>query len=347
MKVSPLKASMMEKRYQVFVSSTYADLQTERRAVIETLVEADCIPAGMELFPAADEDQFAFIKRVIDDCDYYLLIIGGRYGSVTQSGISYTEQEYDYAVRKGLKVIALIHGKPEDIPFGKSEQDPVLRERLQRFKDKVSTGRLVKFWEKPEELPGLVALSLSKTIRLYPAVGWVRANAVASQDLLQEMNELRKESARLQKALSEIESTPVVTGLAGLDEKITLQGSYIDPYTVGSRRTPWEMKVSWRDIFGAISPYIVKFPTEHDVKKKLSEAMMTKANLRGSLPEINDQLFETVAIQLKALGLVNITYMRVANPLFAPPGVWSLTASGEKLMTEIRAVRSGTTTPVT
>ena len=71
----------MDKRYQVFVSSTYADLKEERRAVIQTVVELDCIPAGMELFPAADEEQLAFIKRVIDDCDYYLLIIGGRYGS--------------------------------------------------------------------------------------------------------------------------------------------------------------------------------------------------------------------------------------------------------------------------
>jgi hypothetical protein len=67
----------MEKRYQVFVSSTYADLKEERSRVIQTLMEMDCIPSGMELFPAADEEQWEFIKRVIDDCDYYLLIIGG------------------------------------------------------------------------------------------------------------------------------------------------------------------------------------------------------------------------------------------------------------------------------
>jgi hypothetical protein len=66
----------MDKRYQVFISSTYADLKEERQHVIQTVIEANCIPAGMELFPAADEAQLAFIKRVIDDCDYYLLIIG-------------------------------------------------------------------------------------------------------------------------------------------------------------------------------------------------------------------------------------------------------------------------------
>ena len=46
----------MEKRYQIFVSSTFADLQEERQQVIQALMEMDCIPAGMELFPAADEE---------------------------------------------------------------------------------------------------------------------------------------------------------------------------------------------------------------------------------------------------------------------------------------------------
>lgn len=53
----------MDKRYQVFVSSTFTDLKDERSAVIQTLMKMDCIPAGMELFPAMDEEQFEFIKK--------------------------------------------------------------------------------------------------------------------------------------------------------------------------------------------------------------------------------------------------------------------------------------------
>ena len=94
----------MDIRYQVFVSSTYADLKAERQKVMQTLMQMDCIPAGMELFPATDEKQFEFIKSVIDDCDYYLLIIGGRYGTTTETGISFTEKEYDYAVERGSQV---------------------------------------------------------------------------------------------------------------------------------------------------------------------------------------------------------------------------------------------------
>src|ERR1022692_1814662 len=107
----------MDKRYQVFISSTYADLREERQRVIQTVLDADCIPAGMELFPAADEEQFNYIKRVIDDCDYYLLIVGGRYGTLTEAGVSFTEREYDYAVSRGIRVIALLHENPAAIPI--------------------------------------------------------------------------------------------------------------------------------------------------------------------------------------------------------------------------------------
>lgn len=178
----------MDKRYQIFVSSTYTDLRDERAKVIQALMEMDCIPAGMELFPAVDETQWQFIKKVIDDCDYYVLIMGGRYGSLATDGISYTEKEYDYAVDRGLKIIALIHGAPDSLPVSKSDVSPDKLERLSAFRHKVIKGRMVRFWEDATELPGLVATSLSRTIRTYPAVGWVRAHTVAIEGLFEELN---------------------------------------------------------------------------------------------------------------------------------------------------------------
>ena len=105
-----------DKRYQVFVSSTYDDLQDERKEVMQALLELDCIPAGMELFPASSEDQWSLIKRVIDDCDYYILIIGGRYGSVGPDGISYTQMEFEYALKTGKPIISFVHKNPASIP---------------------------------------------------------------------------------------------------------------------------------------------------------------------------------------------------------------------------------------
>jgi hypothetical protein len=325
----------LDKRYQVFVSSTYADLRDERQRVIQALMEMDCIPAGMELFPAADEDQFAFIKKVIDDCDYYILIIGGRYGSLTTSGISYTEQEYKYAVERDLKVIALLHENPADIPMGKSEVDPALRERLAAFRAVVSTGRLVRFWKSANELPGIVALSLSKTIKTYPARGWVRADRVPSEDLLAELNDVRKQNENLLKELArrQLSAQPVVEGLAGLDDIFELHGTHW--YDGRTRR--WTAKMSWRAMFAAIGPYLVQHPASSTVKDVLEKAAFLLSSSSGSSPDLDDQVFQTVSVQFKALGLVEISYLKtVAGGMGL---FWSATRAGDQLTLQLRTVR--------
>jgi len=44
----------MNKKYQVFVSSTYKDLKEERMAVTHLLLKMGFIPVGMEQFPASN-----------------------------------------------------------------------------------------------------------------------------------------------------------------------------------------------------------------------------------------------------------------------------------------------------
>jgi site-specific recombinase XerC len=78
---------MVEKKYQIFVSSTFGDLKNSRNKVIETILKAYHLPVGMEMFSADDADQWKVIKDTIDLSDYYVVIIGHRYGSVTSEGI--------------------------------------------------------------------------------------------------------------------------------------------------------------------------------------------------------------------------------------------------------------------
>jgi hypothetical protein len=333
----------MDKRYQVFVSSTYADLAEERRHVIQALMEMDCIPAGMELFPAADEEQWEFIKRVIEDCDYYLLIIGGRYGSITEDGISYTEKEFDYAVENGLKVVALIHGEPDDIPFGNSEKNEELRNKLFSFRDKVMDGRLVKFWRTATELPGLVALSMTKTVKMYPAIGWVRTNNLANEDVLMELNELRKENSSLQKSLSEknVLSELNVNDIADIDSEFTVHGKY-KVYHQGfdTKNYTFESVISWKEMFSLISPYIVGRHHESGVKSELASCLLEREGKNGSLILLNDQEFKTIKIQLEAYGLIKDEHLKTVKGGTA--SFWSLTEKGKKLMIESRVVRKDT-----
>jgi len=334
----------MDKRYQVFISSTFSDLMEERSKVMHAIMSLDCIPAGMELFPSADEEQFNFIKKIIDDCDYYLVVIGGRYGTLSEDGIGYTEMEFDYAISKGIKVMAFLHKNLEDIPVGKSDIDPLKREKLLAFRQKVSTGRLVKFWNNADELAGQVALSLNQTIKMYPAVGWVRANLVSSAESLQEMNELRKQLAELQEYKNTIEKvslskeTNLSKELAGLDDTINIKGSSSKWYQSRLYKDDWQIKISWKDLFATVSPFFLDNPNDARAKAIIEKELFKLAKPESEYsPTVEEQDFQTIKIQLAALKLFDIQYLSSTNggmSLF-----WILTNLGKELMMQTRSVK--------
>jgi len=114
---------------------------------MQALLELDCIPAGMEMFPASSDDQWTLIQRVIDDCDYYLVIVGGRYGSLDQTGISFTEREYDYALARETPVMGFLHKDPDSLPVRQAETDQALAGKLSRFRrSSVRRSRARSYW---------------------------------------------------------------------------------------------------------------------------------------------------------------------------------------------------------
>jgi hypothetical protein len=195
----------MDKRYQVFVSSTFRDLQEERRNVTQILMNMNCIPSGMEWFPAIDEEVWSYIQREIDDCDYYLLIVAGLYGSLAPDGISFTEKEFNYAVETKKRIIALLHSAPDEIPSKFTEKEQEARDKLQAFRKKAQDGRLVKYWRTADELAGKVTTSLLQTMSIFPAEGWVRGNHAASIEILNELNEVRKKKEELEIEVNQLQ----------------------------------------------------------------------------------------------------------------------------------------------
>ncbi len=333
----------MDKRYQVFVSSTYADLREERSKVIQTLMEMDCIPAGMELFPAADEEQFEFIKRVIDDCDYYLVIVGGRYGSLTREGISYTEKEYDYAISKGLKVVGFVHENPDDLAV-KTDADREARARLDRFRTKVKQGRMVKMWRSAADLPGFVALSMQKTMRTYPAVGWVRADATANADVLAEINELRKRNAALEADIAAVRSEPelAIADLAPLNARFEVKGTYIWRMNGADTTRWWQSFPTWGEIFSFIGPHLLTDSLGEDAcRDRLTSACKLHADAGGRAHTLHEQVFQTIKVQLMALGFLRVRLESVGDWNHEVV-CWSLTPSGRRALFQAMAVRGET-----
>jgi Holliday junction resolvasome RuvABC ATP-dependent DNA helicase subunit len=186
--VQELLVDPLKRRYQVFLSSTYEDLKDERRHVLQALLETKCIPTGMELFPAANEDQWQLIKRVIDDCDYYIVVIAGRYGTIGPSGKSYTEMEFDYAVSTGKSVIGFYHSDLESLPGARLERTDERRAKLAAFTEKVKR-RMCKPWTTPDGLASAIKSAILHSIENDRQPGWIRASDLPSTAAIAKLKE--------------------------------------------------------------------------------------------------------------------------------------------------------------
>jgi hypothetical protein len=193
--------------YSVFVSSTYEDLREERAAVQKALLQLHCMPIGMELFGSDDEETWEVIKRQINDCDYFVVIVADKYGSVADDGISYTEKEYDYAREVKKPVLAFVHGNRGGIVRDKTESDPGKRSKLDAFIEKVRRSP-VSFFTAPHDLATQVTVSFVNLRERRPAIGFIRADQAPDlrkyADLLEENKQLRAElDARKQLEIQE------------------------------------------------------------------------------------------------------------------------------------------------
>lgn len=132
----------MNIKYQIFVSSTYQDLMQERNIAINTILDMGHFPVASEMFPASNREILTYIKEMIDSSDYFLLIIGDRYGTISQNGISFVEEEYDYALMKNKKILIMCKIKNDNIEIDS---------RLHNFIIKVKERHTLCFWEEPQD----------------------------------------------------------------------------------------------------------------------------------------------------------------------------------------------------
>lgn len=218
--------------------------------VMQTLLELDCIPSGMEFFPASDEDTFEFIKTVIDVCDYYVLIVSGKYGSVAPDGKSYTEKEYDYAVETGKPVLGFVRRDISKVTVSQTDQSPELAKKLDGFRAKVASGRIVKMWDNSDQLAGLVATTLTSAIKRYPAIGWIRGDQQPSSSLLIEINQLRKQNQELLSSISKSNLKPMIDNLAELDDYHEI--TYKERQAIRGQNINRQIRLTWGDILSIV-----------------------------------------------------------------------------------------------
>jgi hypothetical protein len=198
-----------KKKLQVFVSSTYLDLKEERQAAVEAILKAGHIPAGMELFSAGNESQLDTIRRWIDESDVYMLILGGRYGSVDSStALSYTELEYDYAVSRDIPIFAAVISESALDAKVKAGGATLIEtdhpKEFKAFRAKV-LSRISTFFNDAKDIKLAVHETLSDFMARYEFTGWVSGREIVeSAALLEELSQLRKQKSAIEKELAQL-----------------------------------------------------------------------------------------------------------------------------------------------
>lgn len=191
----------MEKKYQIFISSTYEDLIEERRKVQDTILSMYQFPIGMEMFSADDKEQWEIIQETIDSSDYYVLIIGHRYGSIIKygedAGISFTQKEFRYALKQNIPVLAFLIDDSVPVVPKKVDEDAKSKRKLKEFKEEVKDGRNVEWWTSKDDLALKIMNSLNKMIHRGKRPGWVRADGLKLEETQAELVEMSRENRRL------------------------------------------------------------------------------------------------------------------------------------------------------
>jgi hypothetical protein len=212
---------MKDKKLQVFVSSTYDDLKEERQAAVEAILSSGNIPAGMELFAAGDESQMTVIERWIDESDIYLLILGGRYGSIEpKTGKSYTQLEFEYAVSKKIPLFSVVISEKaldEKLKtLGRTAFEDKNPKLLEDFKSLVKSN-IVKFWDDKKDIKIAVGDTISDFAYRKELIGWVRGDkSIDTGFLAEEIARLTKENFTLREKLINTDNS-VQTMYSGLE----------------------------------------------------------------------------------------------------------------------------------
>lgn len=178
---------MLDKRYQVFITTSGKEMQPERMVVSQTLI-------GMGFFSWGLENRTplttAFARRQIDDCDYVLLLLGNQYGEQSVSGVSYMHLEYIYAITKQKPMIVFMYEQPESCEISLQENKTELQNRFQEFRQLLQKEvEQVVYYRTLRDLEVSIRSHLPQMLERYPCTGWVRPKSM--QQLQDEIDHLK------------------------------------------------------------------------------------------------------------------------------------------------------------
>lgn len=300
----------MRKKLQIFISSTYVDLQEERQAAVEAILASNNIPAGMELFKAGNNSQWDTIKKWINDSDIYMLILGGRYGSIEpNSKKSYTQLEYEYALSINIPVFSVILS--EDFLNNKTQKDGTAIEHQNKylydeFKNLVMK-KMIKSVDDCKDIKLAIFESISELKEENDFEGWTRgiSNSTYTNlteqnaSLIKENNELKEQlkqspiAKRIIEDNNEFWNKVYVLNIHGWRE---FMGSSYD----------LQLSITMHDIYMNLAPLMMVPIKLHQLKKNFEEILHEKHASNSYSFAIEENQFQNIKLQIYSMGLITL-----------------------------------------
>ena len=167
------------------------------------------------------------LKEWIDESDVYMLIIGGRYGSIEpKSGRSYTHLEHEYALSVKKPHFVLIID--DETTQNKAKKDGVKitnffdnSSDLKEFKSSVIKGKLVSICENSDRMESSIHRSINKLSQRENLKCWVKADDPDYSSISEELARLSKENSELK---SQLDSQNIST-IAQVVEFLSCEGA--------------------------------------------------------------------------------------------------------------------------
>lgn len=325
---------MLDKRYQVFISTSGAEMQPERMVLAQTLVGMGFFSWGLEQRTPLST---AFARRQIDDCDYVAVLLGSAYGEQSVSGVGYMHLEYIYAVTKQKPIIVFMHDEPAAREAALHDDKPELRDKFQEFRkllqnevDQVFTYRSLR------DLEMAVRFNLPQMLERYPVLGWVRPQN--TQVLQDEIDKLKNKLEQLETESGKREVDPFLSL-----PKVSMHEFFSFEYRMHAyqdgnfKELKIQKKMTWAQLLSVLGSTFVHPTPEEFFSKRMNE-YLNETGLQDARMEM-PRAHAVARAQVNIRALHSIKMQMRQNEWIIQSGrddrqrmLWQVTPKAQKLM---------------
>lgn len=325
---------MLDKRYQVFISTSGAEMQPERIILSQTLVGMGFFSWGLEQRTPLNT---AFARRHIDDCDYVVILLGSQYGEQSVSGVGYMHLEYIYAVTKQKPIIVFMHEDPASRDPSLHDTKPELQEKFKEFRQLLQQEADQVFcYRTLRDLEMAVRLNMPQMLERYPVSGWVRPQN--TQALHDEIDQLKAKVAQLERDGGTREVDPFLS-LPKVSMHEVFSFEYrMHAYQDGNfKELKVQKRLTWAQLLAILGSTFINPTPEEFFSKRMNE-YLNKTGLEDARAEM-PRAHAVARAQINIRALHSLKLQMRQNDWIVPSGrddrqrlLWQITSKAQKLL---------------